>query len=1504
MDGFARERAPAPDDSTTTPGTAYAPSDFGAAFAEHGDGEASLPQRDTEEVLRWQDLADAGWLTDTWIRLGRTVAPGPPAVSLPEHPAGPRSAPDPPPAPAPRPPVRPSLSEGEPAPFAGLGPPFAPGAPLVSPGLTESFEPPERDEPPGRDEERPPRQERLRGLAASLARALHRLDATVPSHSKVELDEQATAEQGLADGLWLPMFVPTAVTALDLVLLADSCVTLTIWEPEVAALAAAARHSGAFRDVRTARLSLSSEGTPSVRWDSGATASPGELVDGRGERVFLLVTDGLAHGWAAPAADRLLSRLAQAGPTAVVHLLPPHLRHRSSLYPHPALLEAGGRNAPNTALVHRPRQEDPNPLRPFPAADDGIVPVPVLSLKEGSFQAWADIVRGGQGVRRVLPIVPAGALAKGTPARGVRPPHTDTRFATSATVHRFMEAAGPVARRLATHLAAAPFDLTLIGQLCARMLPETEPADIAEVLTGGLIDWGTGPDAPAPPRHEGPQADDGLADFAPGVREALLATSTRSQLARVVTALGELPAAGTEGAALLAALLDPLEAELPDPTAVRRVRLERAVLNALSGRHALRARLMDTVINANAHIQVNPDVKNIDDVGSHSARQANEFPGGGVPTHPTTSPMKQTPPQLPEDLAPTVDGERPAPVRTPEPPPARPPSGAARAPAIMGNVPPRNRYFTGREQLLTDVERQLRDDSTAAVLPHALHGMGGVGKSQIAIEYVYAHRGDYNVIWWIPAESESLILGALAELASRLGLATSQEANMAVPAVREALRTGVPYDNWLLVFDNAEAVDSVRSYFPTDGPGKIIVTSRNRDWERVATPLSVDVFKRDESVKLLQRRARDLSPQDAERLAEALGDLPLAVEQAGTWHANTGMAIDEYLQLLDARQPEILELDPSPDYPVSVAAAWDISLDHLTREHPGARRLLDVCACMAPEPVPLSVLRLGRGGGTEGALRPVLADSIGLSRATRVLNQFSLVRLNHSSGTLQMHRLLQTVLLAKLDPDSRAAMREVAHLLLSSNRPGHYAQSTQWPEYQRLLPHIRASEAHRSTDTYVRELVYDTVLYLYYWGDHDAAIELARDAWTAWLHDSGEENLHVIRIAKILGFLLRRAGVVGESYTLNKDALDVSRRVGVPDEDLIDSMWQMSGALCYAGRFTEARDQAREAVELARDRFGPDDLNTLLAAHSYGVTLRLCGDFGTARELDTETHRQWELLNGPTDVLTLNTLNGLGWDILEGGDYHGGREQQEETYDTYRATYGEEAPETLTAARMLSLARRRDGDLEGAASLSEETLRLYSVRYGPNYTDTLATALQVTVDRRLLRDLDGSRSLGEQVLDQFRDRLGPDHAYTLMAMANLAATHRARSDLDTAERLADEASERLETTLGARHVVTLMVMLGRANNRYASLDFGQAREIDETALEGLTEIAGAAHPVTLACMANLALDLRGLGSTARADELRRRAVDGLSRVVRDGHPWLMAARFGHRIEADPAPMPL
>ncbi|MFJ9722504.1 FxSxx-COOH system tetratricopeptide repeat protein [Streptomyces sp. NPDC101209] len=1384
----------------------------------------------------WTELADAAWLGAFWIASDRPLLDAPPPLDPP------RSGPfDDVPASQPATHTTPERRDNETDPrvnaVSAAQPAVRPQVrpdpdgdlelPLPPPRLTSS-----RSKPPAAPG------------ALPLARALRRLARRQPSAYLVELDEERTADRVLDGAHWLPILRPVSERALDLVVLVDAGQTLRVWEREVGGLYEQAARSGAFRDVRTVSLSLPADAPASLLRPGGRQASPAELLDPRGERAFLLVTDGLSDGWASASADRLLRRLAATGPCAIVHVLPTHLRHRSALRPFPATLVANGFGRPNTRLTHLADEELDDPLRtPAPNPDDQVI-IPVLSLKAASLAGWAGLVVGGTNSRRRCQIVQAGTLAKEPPAPGLRYCARNPE----AAVRAFTALATPTARRLAAQLAAVPLELNTIRAIQRQMLPQSGPEHLAEIVMGGLLDW--------------PSTEGAVVDFADGVREALLAGGTRSELAAIVSCLAELPPGRPDPRAvrLRAALADPDLAPLPDPTGTDRawLRLELAVLEALSGTHARRARKILRTLERPA-------------VASSAALLRPDPKGGST--------MASEPPHSP--------------------------SGRHGPPGIKGPMPPRNAHFIGRDDMLATVADQLQHGELAAVLPHALHGTGGVGKSQIAIEYVYRHQHEFDVVWWIPAEQQSMVLSSFAGLARALGLTVGPQPGTAVPRVLEALRDAERYGRWLLVFDNAEDVDGIRPFIPKSGDGKVIVTSRNRGWEGVATSLTVDVFRREESRALLTRRSPALGADEADRLAAALGDLPLAIELAAAWHAASHMPIDHYLSLLQRHRTELDTSGIVHDYPSSVAAAWRITLAHLQSQSPGAYQLLGVCGCLAAEPVPLSIFRSGGRISVSRELDPILRDPIRLSRAIRELSKFSLVRVDHRRDSIQMHRLTQSVLRTTTEPEERQQLLHAAHSLLAAAKPaGSPSSPGHWDGYQALLPHAVSSQAAASQDGWVRDLVANLVYYLYYWGDHEQAINLAEQAWRHWNDDTGEPDTLVIQMAKLYAFCQRIIGVDRDAFSLNERALTVSRRPSVPEEELIDSMWQMAGAHRYRGNLSAARALDQEAFERARNLFGPEDPDTLKAAHSYGVTLRMCGAFRTARALDEDTARQWELAYGHADGFTLNTRQGLSIDIRECGDYPLARQLQEDVHAAYRSAFGSENPATLLAASNLAVCRRRDGALDAAWELSEHVFQLFIEKCGPDHSDTLATAVNVLVNRRIGGELDRSREIGRYALDRYRETLGSDHMYTLITMANLAATHRALGEIEQAKELDEVALERLDSTVGPEHPYTLIVTMGHTTDLHLQGRHEQAISVQEALLPRLATVSGADHPITFALHANLATDLAAIG---RADDARRHhtiAVDGLTRRLSTGHDWLSAARDERRVECDTAPMPL
>jgi len=268
----------------------------------------------------------------------------------------------------------------------------------------------------------------------------------------------------------------------------------------------------------------------------------------------------------------------------------------------------------------------------------------------------------------------------------------------------------------------------------------------------------------------------------------------------------------------------------------------------------------------------------------------------------------------------------------------------------LWTIPARVTGFTGRDTLLGTLDTALPTDGWAGVA--ALTGMGGVGKTATAIEYAHRHRDGVDVGWWIPAQDPTQVAPRLAELASGLDLVTPADpVGVAVGRLRAELAVR---RRWLLVFDNAEDPTALTPLVP-DGPGRVVITSRNPAWRGVAT-IPVAAFTRSESLALLCALAPTLTVTDADHVAAALGDLPLAMEQAGALLADTGWDADTYLRLLDERAEEVFDHGHDGAYPVTVSASWQVGFDRLAAEDATAFDLLTVIAWFGPEPVPLSLL--------------------------------------------------------------------------------------------------------------------------------------------------------------------------------------------------------------------------------------------------------------------------------------------------------------------------------------------------------------------------------------------------------------------------------------------------------------------------------------------------------------------------------------------------------------------
>jgi tetratricopeptide (TPR) repeat protein len=545
--------------------------------------------------------------------------------------------------------------------------------------------------------------------------------------------------------------------------------------------------------------------------------------------------------------------------------------------------------------------------------------------------------------------------------------------------------------------------------------------------------------------------------------------------------------------------------------------------------------------------------------------------------------------------------------------------GATRFPGqgpAVSNLPARNRNFSGRSELLERLHASLQAESAAAVVPKVgLHGLGGVGKTQLALEFAHRFASDYDIAWWIPAEQPTSATAALAALAGRLGVAQVADQTAMVAGLFDLLRQR---DRWLLVYDNAERPDRLVGLLPPGGGGQVLVTSRWSAWGSQAEPLRVNVLARDESIAFLRKRTGSEDQAALDALAELLGDLPLALEEATAYLEETGSDLDEYLALVGGRARELFGLDQPPDDEHGdhqrVATVWSLSLDRVHQEAPAAEALLSLCAFLAPD------IPRGLPGEQPQVLPEELAravsDPLAYNRMLAVVGRYSLATV--SPTAVGLHPLVQAVIQAHLGNEGERRWAEPAVGLLWESYPDESWEVSSWSECERLLPHVVAAAGHAERLGVAEEqagwLLDRASAYLRGRGLYRQARPIAEQALAVTKAALGPDDVEVARRCDGLGRVLRALGDPNGAKAQFERALAIGKAVLGPDHPEV-ATWRggLGNVLWELADLVGARAQLERALAISEAALGPDDSEVGAFHGGLGAVLRDLGVLAGAR---------------------------------------------------------------------------------------------------------------------------------------------------------------------------------------------------------------------------------------------------------------------------------------------------
>jgi len=775
----------------------------------------------------------------------------------------------------------------------------------------------------------------------------------------------------------------------------------------------------------------------------------------------------------------------------------------------------------------------------------------------------------------------------------------------------------------------------------------------------------------------------------------------------------------------------------------------------------------------------------------------------------------------------------------------------------------RNPFFTGREEILQLLHDALhRRPMTALIQSAAISGLGGIGKTQTAIEYAYRYRKDYQAVLWTRAETRETLIADLIALAETLHLPERNDPDQRhiVEAIKRWLHK---HDDWLLILDNVEDFLLVADILPSECQGHAMLTTRAQATGLVTQRIDLAPMEPDEGAFFLLRRAKLLGQDtpfeevgaalrdEARSISHSLDGLPLPLDQAGAYIEETGCSLDDYLNRYKTRHTALLNRrgNFATGHPESVNTTLSLCIEKVKQVNSAAAELLRLCAFLHPDAIPEEIII--EGAPNLGViLQAVAADSIMLDDTLAVLRNYSLLRRNVETKTLTIHRLVQTVLKDSMDEKiqyewAERAVHIISRVFLDVER------SIIDSQYQRYLP-----QAH-----------------------------VCANLVEQWHMEFPE----AARLLHHLGIYMREYADYTQAELLLEKACAIRTRVlGTEHPDLATSLNELAAVYRVQSKYTLAEPLYLQALAIRKQRLGPEHLDVAQSLNDLALLYRFQGKYGQAEPLFQRSLAICELMSSSKPLALPTVLNNFALFYDDQGKYTQAEQLHKQALVLWEQILEPEHPSVALALNNLAFCYNIQGRYEQAEPLHLQALAIRKKTLGPEHPDVANSLNNLAWLYNRQGRYEQAEPLHLQALAIRKKTLGPEHPDVAVSLSNLAKLYYAQGKYEQAEPLHLQALAIRKKTLGLEHPDVAVCLSDLAMLYLEQERYEQAASLFIQALESRKKALGPEHPNVADSLHNLARLYSVLQAYAQAEPLYQRALAIWEKALEPDHPSIIS----------------